>query len=233
MIPGVALHIRQRRVDGRPCFLEDSDYFVYLSNMRELASKTGCSIHAYCLMTNHIHVLLTPSNEASCAELMRDLGQRYVSYFNRRYKRTGTLWEGRFRSCLVDSREYVLSCYRYIERNPVRARMVAAPAAYPWSSYRANIGDVDDPFLSAHAEFTALNEDGAARSAVYRSFCAGEEREEFLAAVREATDGGLPLAGDLLKSQLLASGWRIERGKPGPRASESARQDEISGQLAF
>src|SRR5437762_54021 len=126
VVPDIALHVRQRGNNGQACFVADGDRLVYLANLRELCAKTRCVLHAYCLMTNHVHLLLTPPDAASCASLMRDLGQRYVQYFNRRHGRTGTLWERRYRSCLVDSAHYGLGCYRSIERNPVRARMVAA-----------------------------------------------------------------------------------------------------------
>ena len=134
IIPGVAVHVVQRRVDRSACFREDSDKFVYLSALRDLLEKTHCSLHAYCLMTTHVHLLLTPATEAGCGELMRDLGRIYVRYFNDRYARSGTLWEGRFHSCLVESPDYVLNCYRYIERNPVRAAIVGEASAYSWST---------------------------------------------------------------------------------------------------
>lgn len=122
--PGVALHVIQRGHNRNACFREESDYLVYLAHLRQLSAKHGCALHAYCLMTNHVHLLLTPGAAGACTALMRDLGRRYVQYFNRRYRRSGTLWEGRFRSCIAESAHYVLGCYRYIELNPVRAAMV-------------------------------------------------------------------------------------------------------------
>src|SRR5262245_8472477 len=154
--PGVALHVIQRGVDRAACFRAEVDYLVYLANLRNLSAKHGCALHAYCLMTNHVHLLVTPSREDSCTATMRDLGQRYVPYFNSRYGRTGTLWEGRFRSCIAESARYVLACYRYIELNPVRARMVTNPAAYFWSSYAANSGACPDPHIAPHPELAAL-----------------------------------------------------------------------------
>jgi len=233
VVPGVALHIRQRRVDGRACFAEESDYLVYLSNMRELAGKTGCAIHAYCLMTNHVHLLISPPDARSCASMMRDLGQRYVSYFNRRHTRSGTLWEGRFRSCLVESPRYVLECHRYIELNPVRARMVDAAAAYLWSSHRANVGEAVDPSLSEHEVLAAMAEERSDRLRAYRTFCGEAESEEFLAAVREATNGGFPLVGESLKAQLQANGSRVARGKPGPRTQSDEPDDGSNGEFEF
>ena len=167
VIPDVAMHVRQRGNDGQDCFRNDRDRLVYLVILRELCLKTRCALHAYCLMTNHVHLLMTPPEEPACATLMRDLGQRYVQYFNRRHKRTGTLWEGRFRSCLVESREYVLGCYRYIEMNPVDAGMVDLPSQYRWSSHLGNAGGADNKLLTQHAEYAALAEDPAARSSAY------------------------------------------------------------------
>src|SRR5690242_6535614 len=134
-VPGIAVHIRQRGVNGASCFGADADRLVYLSLLGDALAKTGCALHAYCLMTNHVHLLVTPPDEHACSMLMYQVGSGYVPYFNRRHQRTGTLWEGRFRSCLVESREYVLSCHRYIELNPVRASMIASASAYPWSSH--------------------------------------------------------------------------------------------------
>lgn len=151
VVPDIALHIVQRGVDRKDCFREDTDRLVYLTLLRDFSAATGCSIHAYCLMTNHVHLLLTPTDASGPATLMYRIGQRYVPYFNRRYGRTGTLWEGRFKSCLVDSARYVLGCYRYIELNPIEAGMVAAPASYPWSSYCGNAGIVETS-SSAHTQ---------------------------------------------------------------------------------
>ena len=131
IVPGIALHVVQRGHNRRDCFQHETDYLVYLANLRELSTRTQCALHAYCLMTNHVHLLLTPSDPQSCARLMRNLGQRYVQYFNRRYQRSGTLWEGRYYSCLVDSSQYVIACYRYIERNQLRPYAEQAPSPHP------------------------------------------------------------------------------------------------------
>lgn len=233
IVPGIALHIRQRGVDGVACFREETDRLVYLSALRELMGKAQCALHAYCLMTNHVHLLVTPTDETSCSTFMRELGRRYVPYFNNRYGRTGTLWDGRFRSCLVESRDYVLACYRYIERNPVRAGMVASPSAYRWSSFKANIGEAEDRALCGHAEYTALGFDAAARRAAYQRFCLATEEASFVATLREATNAGLPLVGEALRSRLQASGCRVARAKPGPRRGEGRDKMPLSGELQF
>ena len=139
IVPGVALHIYQRGNNKQICFRDRNDHLVYLAIMRDLFAKRACALHAYCLMTNHVHLLVTPDNLTVCALLMRDLAGSYASYFNRRHGRSGTLWEGRFGSCLVDSALYVLGTYRYVERNPIRAGMIPGPLDYEWSSARAKV----------------------------------------------------------------------------------------------
>ena len=168
VFPGVGLHINQRGNNRNACFRQDGDYLTYLTYLRHLSVKYGCEVHAYCLMTNHIHLLLTPTEADACAPLMRDLGSCYVRYYNRKHARSGTLWEGRFRSCMVESARYMLACYRYIELNPVRAGMVGHASAYPWSSYAANAGVRADPLVTPNNEYLALAADVAARQAAYR-----------------------------------------------------------------
>jgi putative transposase len=218
ILPGVALHVVQRGNNRNACFHMDGDYLTYLTHLRHLCGKYDCEVHAYCLMTNHVHLLLTPADIERCGPLMRDLGRCYVPYFNRRHGRTGTLWEGRFRSCLVESARYVLACYRYIELNPVRAGIVGDPGAYPWSSYRANSGMQVDPFLKPHREQLALGNDVARRNAAYRALFDLGFEPSLLTGIRDATNGGYPLVSDTFKANVLApAGCRVERGKPGPR----------------
>lgn len=206
--PGVALHVVQRGNNRSDCFLAHGDYLTYLAHLRFLSRKYGCEVHAYCLMTNHVHLLLTPEDEEGCSLMMRDLGRAYVPYFNRRHDRSGTLWEGRFRSCLVESALYVLACYRYIELNPVRAGMVPEAGAYAWSSHTVNTGVHADPLVKPHSEYVAL--------ANYADLFQQPIEPALLKTIREATEGGYPLASDAFKQNMLA-GRRTERGKPGPR----------------
>ena len=135
-VPDAAHHIIQRGNNRSACFYSKQDYECYLEWLFEYSEMHGCYVHAYVLMTNHVHLLITPTDSIGLGKLMKRLGQRYVQYINRSYQRTGTLWEGRFRSCVTDDERYVLGCYRYIELNPVRANIVAHPAEYRWSSYR-------------------------------------------------------------------------------------------------
>jgi putative transposase len=220
VFPGIALHVIQRGVNRAACFGVDADYLVYLSQLRHLSAKHGCVVHAYCLMTNHVHLLLTPATKHSCTALMRDLGQRYVPYFNARHGRTGTLWEGRFRSCIAESARYVLACYRYIELNPVRAKLVSRPSDYQWSSFAVNSGARSDPFLSPHVEFAALAVDSEKRHRAYLELVAEQMDEPLLRAIRDASNTGYPLASEEFKARALAPlGWKIAPAKPGPRAS--------------
>lgn len=232
IVPQIAVHIVQRGHDRRDCFRHDTDYLVYLTNLRDLSAKTRCALHAYCLMTNHVHLLLTPSSLHACALLMRNLGQRYVQYFNRRYQRSGTLWEGRFRSCLVDSAQYVIACHRYIELNPVRAEMVASASAYLWSSHNGNAGRASNKLLTPHTEYLALAADEMSRHAAYQGLFAAGDEPAFLAAIRDATNGGFALVGEQLKSRLPADTQRrLERRPPGPRARVVPEPDHVSAEL--
>ncbi len=233
ILPGVALHIYQRGNDRKATFREDSDRLVYLSNLGELCKRWECALHAYCLMTNHVHLLLTPADEDGPACVMRDLGRRYVRYFNERHGRTGSLWEGRFYSCLLDSARYVLGCQRYIDLNPVRAGMVSSPGGYRWSSYAGNSGARKDSLLTPHAEYLAMSSDESMRHAAYAALCREAEGPEFLAGMRDATFGGLPLVGEELKSRLEAMGFRLERAKPGRRPEPTSAAEPPKLELAI
>jgi len=230
VLPGVALHVIQRGNNRLKCFFRESDYVLYLLHLRELAEKFGCELHAYCLMTNHVHLLMTPSTADGLSALMRNLGQRYVQYVNRTYGRTGTLWEGRFRSCIAESARYVLACYRYIELNPVRAGIVDEPGGYSWSSYRANAEGRPDRIVTPHPEFLALGADDDTRRRSYRRLFTEALEASVIGAIRDATAGGYPLVSESFVSKVsLPLGWRTERGRPGrpPNESESDAGDSL------
>jgi putative transposase len=185
-------------------------------------------------MTNHVHLLVTPSHARGCALLMRDLGQRYVQYFNRRYARRGTLWEGRYYSCLVQSASYLIACYRYVERNPVRAGMVSDVSAYPWSSYSGNSGRVTNELLTQHAEYLSLGSTAELRYAAYQELVAENDSPGFLAAIRDATNGGFALVDEAFKSQLSADmQQRLTRRPPGPRGTAKFDEDTIQAELGL
>lgn len=189
VLPGVPLHITQRGVDRCPTFLESDDYAFYRWALREAANESGCAVHAYVLMTNHVHLLTTPIDVTGPATMMRSLGKRYVRYFNDRYRRTGTLWEGRYRSTLVDSLSYLFTCSRYIELNPVRAGMVPDPHAYEWSSYRRNAAGLHDEVIREHPTYTSLGSTPVVRCGAYRAMFATELTPTVIAIVRSAHRG--------------------------------------------
>jgi putative transposase len=234
VLPGVALHIVQRGNNRADCFRRDGDYMLYLLHLRELSGEFDCRVHAYCLMTNHVHMLITPSSAEACTALMRNLGQRYVQCFNRAYQRTGTLWEGRYRSCVVESAQYVLACYRYIEQNPVRARMVDSPGAYAWSSYRANTGAIADPMVAPHIEYLALGAAQETRHRAYTELFGKSIEPPLLLGIRGATNGGYPLGSAEFKLQVREThGRRLERGKPGRPMKQRVDADPQSLEIGL
>jgi putative transposase len=220
-LPNVAAHVIQRGVDKAVCFRRDNDYILYLLHLRELSAKFGCSVHAYCLMTNHVHLLVSPSSCEAGQSMMKELGQRYSQYFNRTYGRTGPLWDGRYRSCVAESAFYVLACYRYIELNPVRAGMVRDPAAYPWSSYRGNANGADDRLITPHVEFLALGGSAASRRDSYCRLFEQALDASLVEGIRSSTNGGYPLGSDTFKSEIAQRlGVKIRPSPPGPRPRE-------------
>lgn len=141
---GIPQHVIQRGNNRQPCFADEEDYQFYLECAQTASKRCGCAVHAYVLMTNHVHLLVTPHRKEAVPRFMQHIGRRYVQYFNFRYRRSGTLWEGRYKASLVDTEAYVLKCYRYIEMNPVRAGMVRGPSDYRWSRHRHNALDAGD-----------------------------------------------------------------------------------------
>lgn len=184
-LPEVAQHVVQRGNDRRPCFFTTSDYQCYLSELHEIAQRMDCAIHAYVLMTNHVHLLMTPPAKGIISRVMQCLGRRYVRYVNDRYRRTGTLWEGRYKSCLVDNEDYLLRCYRYIELNPVRAHMVSDALDHRWSSHACNVGLAYDPLLRPHASYMALGATASERHSTYRKMLLERLAPEDLHAIRQ------------------------------------------------
>lgn len=183
-LPGIPQHIVQRGNNRLPCFLDDQDRLQYLALLRDALIATECRLHAYVLMDNHVHLLITSPECGSLGKLMQKLGRQYVGQFNARHGRTGTLWEGRYKACLVDSEAYVLRCARYIDLNPVRARITDDPAAYRWSSCAALCGQRIDPLLSPHPAQIALGPTDIERAHAYRRLLDEAVSEDELAAIR-------------------------------------------------
>lgn len=209
------------------CFREEGDFLLYLTLLRAFTRRHDVAMHAYCLMPNHVHLLVTPSYEGACAALMKETSQRFARYFNDKYSRTGTLWEGRFRSCLAQSARYVLACYRYIELNPVRAGLAAHPGLYPWSSYGTNIGAVQEPLIQAHAEYLALASELRPRQLVYRQLVDDGMEKPLADAIRLATRGGYPLGSEQFTSAIQTPpGRKLCRGQAGRPPAEKDRQNK-------
>ena len=190
VVPEVALHIVQRGHDRAACFFEDADYLAYLVALGTYAARFGCSVHAYCLMTNHVHLLATPRDAKGCALLMKHLAQRHAKRINGKNARTGTLWEGRPYSGLVANDEYAIACYRYVELNPVRAGMVEHPSRYRWSSYAANVRADLPSFITPHPAFRALGIDEPRRAAAYQALCEEPLKPQTIGEIRRATHSG-------------------------------------------
>lgn len=224
-LPGIPWHIIQRGNNRSVCFYADEDYRRYLDTLKEMAAKFGCAIHAYVLMTNHVHLLLTPERPDGPALLMKHLGQRYVQYINRVYRRSGTLWEGRFRSCLAQDDNYVLACYRYIEMNPVRADMVSHPRYYRWSSYLANAEGKFDSLITPHALFVQLGRDEEKRREAYRALFAAHLDSGCIERIRNATNGNYALGND----RFIAEIEEALRRRAAPGKSGRPRKEVVSG----
>jgi len=216
ILPDVSVHVIQRGNNRQACFYADDDYLFYLDHLAEQAKQAGCAIHTFCLMTNHVHLLLTPERADSVGLMMKGLGQRYVQYINRTYRRSGTLWEGRFRSCITREESYMLACYRYIELNPVRAGMVDHPAEYRWSSYRVNAHGERSFFLLKHAAYEGLGVTEESRSLAYRGLFRSEMAPALVDEIRQATNGNYALGSSRFKDDIEAAlGRRVVKGKVG------------------
>ena len=217
-LPGMALHIVQRGHNRDACFFAEQDYLAYLGWLHEALRQNDCALHAYVLMTNHVHLLLTPLNAEAVSRFVMSLGRRYVQFINKSYGRTGTLWDSRYKSSLIDSDPYLLSCQRYIEMNPVRAAIVDDPAHYRWSSYRANALGQADPLITPHEIFIALGADETTRTEHYRALFSTRIDSDPIHDIRLALQQSQPL-GDARFAETIErmTGQRREvkaRGRP-------------------
>jgi putative transposase len=212
----IPLHIIQRGNNRQACFFSDDDYLFYLECLQEYSQKTNCMIHGYVLMTKHVHLLLTPRDSESVGQLMKRLGQRYVQYVNRTYQRRGTLWEGRYRSCIAQEDNYLLQCLRYIELNPVRAEMVLHPADYRWSSYRTNAEGERNKLINPHFMYEKLGLTDTARQENYRELFRYSLEPGMVDEIRKATNGNFVLGNDRFKEEISkVLGRRVQPGKAG------------------
>ena len=217
-VSGVPQHIIQRGINRQVCFGSEQDLAAYANWLCEISQKHEVAIHAWVFMTNHVHLLVTPTTSEGVSKMMQDLGRYYVRYFNFTYQRTGTLWEGRFKSCAVEAEDYLLQCYRYIELNPVRAGMVESPSEYKWSSYSVNALGKETKLCTPHDLYDALGDNVKQRASSYRELFKGHVDSEFISQIRIATNKGMAIGSNHFKDQIEElSGRRVRSFKRGPK----------------
>ena len=223
-LAGCTWHVWQRGVNRSPCFVDDLDRQRYLGLLKEQGARHGCFVHAYVLMTNHVHLLITPDSDDGLSATMKAINERYVAKFNRRHGRTGPLWEGRHRSNLVQSERYLFVCQTYIELNPVRADMVRHPADYPWSSYLTNATGSPSGLITPHERYVALGRDASERGRAYQQLFHMPPSSKQLETIRGALASGYAL-GDLA----FVKGVENAKGIPmAPRKRGRKRHDAES-----
>ncbi len=218
ILPGYPQHVILRGNNRCQIFVVDEDYDYFRHCLTEACGRYSCLVHAYALMTNHAHLLATPSQRDSLSRTLQSTGRRYVQYFNATYQRTGTLWEGRYKATLIDAEQYLLTCHRYIELNPVRASLVNHPSDYRWSSYHANARGRRDSLIHPHSVYQALGHTAMGRQRAYQSLFTMHIEEKTLKAIREATQKGWPLGNDNFQHEIEALFRR--RTRPLPRGGD-------------
>ncbi|MCJ0824506.1 transposase [Luteimonas sp. 50] len=220
-LAGVAQHVVQRGNDRQACFADDGDYLHYRQELGEAALKHDCAVHAYVLMTNHVHLLVTPQAMGAVSRMMQAIGRRYVGCFNARYHRTGTLWEGRFKAAVVDSDTYVMRCHRYIECNPVRAGMVATAGDYRWSSHQHNAHGSHEPRLIPHPTYLALGATEDERRAAYLALFAEDLAKDEVDTLRLNTRQQKAWGSERFRAQIEALTQRAAAVRPRGRPPTS------------
>ena len=232
VIPGQPQHVIVRGNNREPIFYQEADYYFYLEKLKAAALQHELDIHAYVLMTNHVHLLVTPQQDRSISKAMQMIGRYYVQYFNHVHDRTGTLWEGRYKATLIDSERYLLTCMRYIELNPVRADMVDHPSEYPWSSYLSNAAGKTNDLLTPHREYKRMDRSAEKRQQRYRALFRAQVPRKDIDDIREATNKAWVLGSDRFKKkiekQLNRAAQPKQRGGDHKSASFK-RETEING----
>lgn len=217
-LSGVPQHIIQRGHNREPCFYAESDYSRYLDNLQEAAKKNQVVIHAYVLMTNHVHLLATPGQPYSVTHMMQDHGRKFVRYINRTYQRSGSLWESRYKASLIDSEAYLLTCMRYIELNPVRANMVVHPGEYRWSSYAHNATGRENPLIEPHPVYKRLGKSADQRQYAYRELFHSSIDTDQIHQIRDALNQELVLGREDFKQKIeqmtKRQVWAGQAGRP-------------------
>lgn len=217
-LPDIPVHVIQRGNNRTACFFAEGDYRYYLRVLDEARQKYEVAIHAYILMTNHVHLLMTPADAGGISRLMQSVGRCYVQYINTTYRRSGTLWEGRHKASLVQADNYLLACYRYIEMNPVRAQMVMHPGDYPWSSYRHHAYGEQNRVIQDHDLYYQLAGNREKRRMVYRDLFLTDLGKAQLHAIRKAANFSMPLGNDRFREDIEKTLGRClghaKRGRP-------------------
>ncbi len=231
-LPGYTQHVISRGHHRARVFRDNDDHRYFLEKLGAACAANACDLHAYVLMPNHVHLLVTPQEERGLSKTMQAIGRSYVRYFNDKYGLKGTLWEGRYRATLIDSERYFLVCSRYIELNPVRARgLVDDPVDYCWSSYRGNTGQAVDQLLTPHPVYRRLGSQPAERHSAYRDLFEKGFDVEDLTEIRNATNKAWPLGGDRFKAEIERKSGRrslpLKRG--GDRRSAAFQKSKRFG----
>jgi putative transposase len=229
-VPNVTLHIVQRGNDRNRTFFDADDYRAYLLLLSSISRRFDTSVHAYVLMSNHVHLLMTSRLPGGVSATMQQLGSSYARHINRRYERTGSLWEGRFRSSPVDTDFYCLACYRYIELNPVRAGIVTRPDDYAWSSYRENTGRRALAIVEQHPSFVAMGRSEELRILAYRALVAEALSTEAIGQIRMGTVSGRPVGSPkFVESLEQRSGLDLsQRSRGRPKNLRSANKGALT-----
>lgn len=218
VVPNQPHHIIQSGNDRQTVFRDADDYLAFLRWLREAARQFKVAIHAYVLMPNHVHLLASPSDSEGLGKMMQWVGRHYVPYFNARYGRTGTLWQGRYKAAVIDSEPYFLLCSRYIESNPVRAGIAASPSDYSWSSFAHHAGIRPDSVITDHPLFWALGNTPFEREAAYKALMDQGLGSAEVETLTHAALKGWPLGSDHFRTQLAKQVNRrvapAKRGRP-------------------
>ena len=230
--PGIPAHVWVRGNDRQAIFHSDGDRIFFHRCLVETALRFGVAVHAYVFMTNHVHLLATGSGSDSLSRMVQSMGRRYVSYFNYLYERTGTLWEGRFKSCPVETERYFLVCHRYVELNPVRAELVGDPWAFQWSSYRANAFGKPDDLVTPHSLYMELGATEDRRRQAYQGLFGSPVDPPTLAAIRYAAGKGWALGGEKFQAKLAELSGRPaaprKRGRPRKAGAKPKKNPELT-----
>jgi len=217
-LPNIPVHVVIRGNARRVVFAEDADRKAYLGWLKEAAEKYKVDIHAYVLMDNHVHLLLSTKEPSHISKVMQHIGRKYVPYFNHKYEKSGTLWEGRFKGSMIESEQYLLCCYRYIELNPVRANMVKRPEEWKWSSYASNGYGVENQLIKPHPLYLAIHKDKETRANYYREAFRQVLDASVIDDLRSAVQTGTPLGNTKFKEEVeqllgVKTGY-AKRGRP-------------------